>query len=545
MAESRIQNLTDIIKKINKNTIVSFLLILVFVVVIMMAVFIIHRDREKKIILQKINTTSLIFATNVTQHLTFVAKDRIFRNYLHSGWISREHNYPMILVDIIHSKLFDMVVGMEVFDNRLQNIFACGEVTANSVTLDLSSLHDRVRYRKEDSLYSCKLYFNRELLIEKMKQLNHELVECDSCSRDLIIDNHFGGFPVLHSTGMKVNLTIKKDSSIILGEMVFFLMSLFLVLIIWNISRIKNIFKKYLSDPLIEITAKIKGNQPLPQVAIEELSYLIMQIDHWQDKVIELEKIKAQEKAQEEKIRIMQLIGASIAHELRTPLRAIASGIAGIERLLPILLKSYHLAHETGLLTEVIKPQQVELLGRVLSNLQVEGAAANTIMDMFLMKMRGTITEVSGVQLLSISACVNEALERYSFQEAERGLIVWDSASDDFQFKGDKILTEHVLFNLLKNALYYIASARKGEITIYLEHGEQENMLYFRDTGQGISTEVLPHVFDKFYSKREGGVGIGLSFCKMAMAWMGGDITCRSVEGEYAEFILHFPRRKD
>ncbi|HBC71240.1 MAG TPA: ATP-binding protein [Coxiellaceae bacterium] len=102
-----------------------------------------------------------------------------------------------------------------------------------------------------------------------------------------------------------------------------------------------------------------------------------------------------------------------------------------------------------------------------------------------------------------------------------------------------------MLFNLLKNALYYIARARKGQIYIHLENRENENRLYFKDTGKGIAKEMLSHIFNRFYSKTDGGVGIGLSFCKMAMEWMGGSITCQSVEGEYTEFVLHFPIPKE
>ena len=136
--------------------------------------------------------------------------------------------------------------------------------------------------------------------------------------------------------------------------------------------------------------------------------------------------------------------------------------------------------------------------------------------------------------------CLNEALQRYVFQGSERDLVFCD-IDNDFYFVGDKILVVHVLFNLFKNALYYIASAQKGKIYIRLEKRENKNLLYFKDTGKGIAKDVLPYIFDRFYSKTEGGVGIGLSFCKMAMEWMGGDIICRSIENEYTEFVLHFP----
>jgi two-component system CAI-1 autoinducer sensor kinase/phosphatase CqsS len=306
--------------------------------------------------------------------------------------------------------------------------------------------------------------------------------------------------------------------------------------VIWNVNRIKSIFKKYLSDPISDITLKIKENKPLPSIVVEELAYLTEQI-------VELGKIKTQEKIKEEKTKIMQSIGASIAHELRTPLRSMISGVSGIEKFLPALLNGYDLAKKANLVTTVIGPQQIELLHKVLSNLKTEGTSANMVVDMLLMKIRGTITAVSDAKELSISECLDEALQRYGFQEAERNLIIYDTVSD-FWFEGNKLLVVHVLFNLLKNALYYIASGQQGQIYISFECGKNENILHFKDTGKGIAKEVLPHIFDRFYSKTEGGTGIGLSFCKMAMEWMGGDITCQSIEGEYTEFVLHFPVHK-
>ena len=68
------------------------------------------------------------------------------------------------------------------------------------------------------------------------------------------------------------------------------------------------------------------------------------------------------EKAQAEKVKTMQSIGASIAHELRTPLRSILSGVSGIEKFLPTLLHGYDLAKKEQLGVETINPYQMQLL---------------------------------------------------------------------------------------------------------------------------------------------------------------------------------------
>ncbi len=532
--------LAGMIRTINKNIIASFLIMLVCFVVLISGAFINYQNNEKKLIAQKLQTTFEVFTSRVSQKLLSIAVLEEFGDYFHSGWISRGHHYTSLLTKMFKADL-KVVAGMDIYKIGGESIFSYGEKTTDFVILDLCYLNKRFpEFDTDICQYAWKLYFKREAMLAGLKKLNPELVECDDCVNEIITGKYFGDFPIVQFSNMKVGLGIRKHPSTVLWEVYFFIVGALLVLVMWNINRIKTVFKKYLSDPILEITYKIRVNERLSPVAIKELSYLIEQIDLWKTQVIELEKIKAQEKTKEEKVKMMQVVGASIAHELRTPLRSIVSGVSGIEKFLPALLKGYDLAREAGLPVEMVRPHQLELLNKVLYNLKAEGVSANTIIDMLLIKIRGNITETSSIKNLSIAECLKEALQRYVFQGSEKGLVFCDM-NNDFYFAGDKILVVHILFNLFKNALYYIARAQKGKIYIRLEKRENENLLYFKDTGKGIASDVLPHIFDRFYSKTEGGVGIGLSFCKMTMEWMGGDIICRSIENEYTEFILHFP----
>ncbi|ARG98815.1 histidine kinase [Legionella micdadei] len=100
---------------------------------------------------------------------------------------------------------------------------------------------------------------------------------------------------------------------------------------------------------------------------------------------------------------------------------------------------------------------------------------------------------------------------------------------------------QHVLFNLLKNALYVIATAQKGEITIWTEKRDKFNTLYFKDSAIGMSSQQLSKLFNHFYTTTFMGTGIGLSFCKLVMNRFGGDIRCDAKEGCYTQFLLSFP----
>ena len=80
----------------------------------------------------------------------------------------------------------------------------------------------------------------------------------------------------------------------------------------------------------------------------------------------------------------------------------------------------------------------------------------------------------------------------------------------------------------------------------------ENGWVYFtiRNSGQGIARADLGKIFERFYKtdKSRGldkkGVGLGLFIVRMLMQLHGGDITARSVEGEYAEFEFWLPAIK-
>jgi signal transduction histidine kinase len=242
---------------------------------------------------------------------------------------------------------------------------------------------------------------------------------------------------------------------------------------------------------------------------------------------------------QSEKLKTINTVAESVAHELRTPLRTIQSGAEGIQTYLPSLIQTYLIAKEAKLPIPEINEFHYNALKRVLDNIISEVRSAFTFINILLVNAN-ELGVNSEDQVYSIKHCIDQAIVRYPFDYNEKELVTWGDEKD-FLFRGNEQLMIHVLFNLLKNALYYLKAANKGRISIWIECGQHTNRLYFKDTGQGISKKILPHIFDRFFSKTYHGTGIGLAFCKLVMKKFGGDITAKSIEGEYAEFIMSFP----
>lgn len=246
------------------------------------------------------------------------------------------------------------------------------------------------------------------------------------------------------------------------------------------------------------------------------------------------------ERLQRAKFQTMQSLSASIAHELRTPLRAISSSASGIKKCLPQLIESYEIAKNENVQLPYLSPPLYKALIPAFDSIELEAQSAFTFIDMLLIKVNESELNSIQVETCNIKTCVDEALNRYPFSPEEKGLIQWNQA-DDFIFKGNQLLMLHVLFNLIKNALYHLKAAGKGNISIWAEKELNNNCLHFKDTGEGISAKDLPYIFDRFFTTTRHGTGIGLAFCKLVMKSIGGDITCQSLEGEYAEFVLKFP----
>lgn len=243
-----------------------------------------------------------------------------------------------------------------------------------------------------------------------------------------------------------------------------------------------------------------------------------------------------------ERQQAMLSVGNNIAHELRTPLSGIQNGINGLKKYIPTLIEGYSYAVEHNRNIKKLRKSHFYAIDTLLDRISSETAFSNAIIDMLLIKSRQVKLDDKNFETLYANKCLLQAIERYPFQTLEDKTLIQVNCKKDFTFRGSEILFTHVIFNLLKNALYFIHKAQKGNISIYIESDAHHNIIRFRDTAHGIEATVLPYIFDHFYTTLESGVGsgIGLYFCKFVMKSFGGDIKVISEFGNFSEFILIF-----
>lgn len=241
-----------------------------------------------------------------------------------------------------------------------------------------------------------------------------------------------------------------------------------------------------------------------------------------------------------EKLITFKALGGTIAHEMRTPLSSIHVSASGLKDCLPALVDGYTQARSAGLRVPKISQLALESVASIPERMRYICASTLNIIDMLLLQLKDNDWNAH-FSICSVKECVDIALNEYCFRENERSLIDV-SGVEDFNFYGNRYLVVHILYNLMRNSFTFIQSEKKGVITLWTSESPTERHLHFCDTAKGISKKDLPHIFEHGFSKRSGGSGVGLHYCRRMMTAMAGAIAVNSVEGKYCEFVLTFSK---
>jgi two-component system, CAI-1 autoinducer sensor kinase/phosphatase CqsS len=232
----------------------------------------------------------------------------------------------------------------------------------------------------------------------------------------------------------------------------------------------------------------------------------------------------------ERKLRATQALAGSIAHEMRHPLAQLKHSLEGMQGVLP----------PPGATRDSAKldSQQVQALYRHLARGEQAVQRGLQVISMTLDEVSARPLDASSFRYLSAAEVVQQAVEEYSYDTEEARDRVTVEVQEDFTFRGDETAFLFVLFNLIKNALFYVAAYPHTRVTIRV--GNQQVRL--RDSGPGIAPDVLEGLFEPFRSvAKSGGTGLGLAYCQRVMRAFGGSIRCDSVPGEFTEFTMAFP----
>ena len=154
--------------------------------------------------------------------------------------------------------------------------------------------------------------------------------------------------------------------------------------------------------------------------------------------------------------------------------------------------------------------------------------------DLQMQRDNAQMLGLSGrVLLLDARALVEETIAQFPFRDPKQERSVQIQVQNDFAFWGDSQQCQQALSNLLKNALDSLHHTKlhleAGDLRIDIRTRGLWGRISVLDHGLPISRQVLPHVFEPFYSEGSAaGLGLGLPFCQQLMQRMGGRIAVES-----------------
>jgi signal transduction histidine kinase len=147
---------------------------------------------------------------------------------------------------------------------------------------------------------------------------------------------------------------------------------------------------------------------------------------------------------------------------------------------------------------------------------------------------------------VDLTALLNSIAEKFAPQARLGNLDIRVDASTLPVITGDGDRLAQVFTNLVDNALKFTPA--RGSITLRAAQADSGVQVEVADTGEGISPEALPHIFDRFYQAdpsrpggRKHGAGLGLAIVKEIVGAHGGKISVRSEPGTGCTFTVNLP----
>jgi signal transduction histidine kinase len=217
---------------------------------------------------------------------------------------------------------------------------------------------------------------------------------------------------------------------------------------------------------------------------------------------------------------------AMLAHELRNPVAPISNAADVLSRLLADRQRE-------GVLVEIVRRQAAHL-SRLLDDLLDVARITQGHIDLKR-------------SVVPLADCIQQAIETAEPLVREKGhQLLVSEPYPPLHVNADRVRLAQSIANILLNAAKYTNGGGEIRITSYADAGEA--VIEITDTGSGITSDLLPKVFDLFVQSQRsldrtlGGLGIGLAVCKQLVEMHGGTVAASSPGlGAGATFTIRLP----
>jgi len=229
--------------------------------------------------------------------------------------------------------------------------------------------------------------------------------------------------------------------------------------------------------------------------------------------------------AELERLAIVGELASIVAHEVRNPLNAIAMSA---QRLRREFLATGPTASDAD------RAEIEQLLGVV----EQESGRINRIVQQFLDFARPPRLAPRPTDLGTL---VSQVVEASRAMAATRGVSVEADTAHAREARVDPDQLRQALHNLVTNAVD--ATPDAGTVRVASRSGSREHTIEVRDTGTGIDPQVLPRIFDLYFTTKPRGTGIGLAVTQQIVTAHGGTIEVDSQPGAGTLMRITVPAR--
>lgn len=250
-------------------------------------------------------------------------------------------------------------------------------------------------------------------------------------------------------------------------------------------------------------------------------------------RTLELEESKQKlEKVHQELLHLEQSrrqLFSNISHDLRTPLTAIQGYLK-------------------AMLDGVIQKDDPKYLKLLYEKSVYTYRLLQDLLHLSKLQSKEIQFQIEEVPILEF---INHLFHKYEWDIKSRGLhaeLQMEECPDFVMAQIDRIRMEQVFSNLISNAVKFTPSG--GRITVYTQLEAHEIRVEIRDTGEGISKEILPYIFQRYYKEpaphsNQEGMGLGLAISKEIIEYHQGKIGVASEIEKGSTFYFTLPVRID
>ncbi len=236
------------------------------------------------------------------------------------------------------------------------------------------------------------------------------------------------------------------------------------------------------------------------------------------------DKTMTDELIENERVASVMNLAAGVAHELGNPLNSLNIHLQLMGRVLN-RLQDFKVKQQLDIQLEICRGE-VRRLDRIIEN--------------FLEAVRPNPPDLSAE--LDLHEVLAEVLKVQQGELEDKGTEVDVEVSRNLPFVlGDRNQIKQVLFNLIKNAMEAVPT--RGRLEIRTRSDDEFVNMQIRDNGPGIPADVLPRIYEPYFTTKEDGHGLGMMIVQRIVRDHGGQIGIESRPGQGTTITLRFPRK--